>query len=114
MQRLRDDWLSGHNRFDRVGEAFFVASIDERMVGMCGLNVDPYADDPSVGRVRRLYVAADARHRGAGSALVAAVIAEARKAFRKVTVRSDEDLFFRTVGFEQVDWVETVTHQLVF
>ncbi len=84
VERLRDDWLSGRNRFDGPGEAFFVASVDGRMVGVCGLNVDPYVNDPSVGRVRRLYVAPDARRRGAGRALVAAVIGEARVSFRKV------------------------------
>ena len=114
MERLRDEWLSGRNRFDGPGEAFFVASIDQRMVGVCGLNVDPYANDPSVGRVRRLYVAPGARRKGAGRALVAAAIAQARVSFRKVTLRTDADLFFKAVGFERVEGVEAATHQLVF
>ena len=84
------------------------------MVGVCGLDVDPYANDPSVGRVRRLYVVADARRRGTGRGLVASVISEARRSFRKVTVRTDEDLFFRAVGFERVEGVEAVTHHIVF
>lgn len=111
---LRDEWLSGRNRFDGPGEAFFVAVLDGHTVGVCGLNVDPYANDSSVGRVRRLYVAPDVRRQGAGRALVAAVIAEARVSFQMLTLRTNEDLFFRAVGFERVEGVDTVTHQLVF
>ena len=114
VYRLRDDWLNGHNRFEEPGEAFFVATIDGRIVGVCGLNVDPYADDPAVGRVRRLYVVPDVRRKGAGAALVSAVVDAARGSFRKVTVRTDEDLFFRATGFERVEGIDATTHQIVF
>jgi hypothetical protein len=38
----------------RPGEALFVARVGERVVGVCGLNVDPYTAEPRVGRVRHL------------------------------------------------------------
>jgi putative acetyltransferase len=51
--------------------AFFVAEHDGRMVGTAGLT--------SHGSLERLYVLAKARGSGAGSALLAAVVAEARR-----------------------------------
>src|SRR5712692_9919279 len=38
--RLATEWDSGANRFDKPGEALFVARVDGRPVGVCGLNVD--------------------------------------------------------------------------
>ena len=43
----------------RIGAAMVLS--EGRLVGVCGLNVDPYLDDPSVGRVRHLYVLVAAR-----------------------------------------------------
>ena len=116
VERLRDEWLSGLNRFDGPGEAFFVAALGGQAVGVCGLNMDPYTNDPSVGRVRRLYVAPAARRRGIGRGLVAAALAEARKSFCKVTLRtekSDADLLFRAMRLERVEGVDAVTHQFM-
>src|SRR4029077_6614438 len=56
VRRLADEWTSGANRFDKPDEALFIASVDSVIVGVCGLNADPYASDESVGRVRHLYV----------------------------------------------------------
>lgn len=67
VRRLVEEWTSGANRFDQPGAALFVASIDGAVVGVCGLNVDPYAARAGVGRVRHLYVLAPYRRRGAGS-----------------------------------------------
>jgi hypothetical protein len=58
VRRLADDWVSVANRFDRPGEALFVARLPGQVVGVRGLNVDPYTAEPGVGRVRHLYVAA--------------------------------------------------------
>jgi putative acetyltransferase len=51
--------------------AFFVAEHDGRVVGTAGLT--------SHGSLERLYVLAEGRGRGVGSALLAAVVAEARR-----------------------------------
>src|SRR5262245_61827698 len=74
VRRLVDDWAAGANRFDRPGEALFGASMAGRLVGMCGLNVDPYAADPRIGRVRHLYVLTTCRRHGVGRQLVARVL----------------------------------------
>ena len=81
VRRLVDEWVSGRNRFDRPGEALFAARMDGRTIGVCGLNVDPYADVPRVGRVRHLYVLSAFRSSGIGRQLVDTIIAEARNPF---------------------------------
>src|SRR5687767_8416863 len=70
VSRLMAEWSDGSNRFDRPGERAYVAVCDGRVVAVCGLNVDPFADDPAVGRVRRLYVETAQRRKGAGSAVL--------------------------------------------
>ena len=64
VRRLVDEWANGANRFDRPGESLFAAWVGGRLVGVCGLNVDPYARDERIGRVRHLYVLSAFRRLG--------------------------------------------------
>jgi hypothetical protein len=66
VRRLAEEWADGTNRFDRPGEALLAAWMDGALIGVCGLNVDPYAGEPTIGRVRRLYVLRRLRGRGSG------------------------------------------------
>ena len=66
LRRAADEWESGANRFDRDGEALLAAEMGGRLVGVCGLSIDPYLDDPRIGRVRNVYVLAEYRGRGIG------------------------------------------------
>ncbi|MEZ4320404.1 MAG: GNAT family N-acetyltransferase [Myxococcota bacterium] len=111
VQRTLEDWdVEGPggsaNRFDGAGEAFFLALIGGRTVGMCGLNLDPFAGDPRVGRLRHLYV--HPSHRGArmGRRLVDACLEVARGPFDRVRLRTFEASaaeFYGRLGFELVD-----------
>jgi len=115
LERLRDEWRSGENRFDRPGEAFFVARRGDRLAGVCGLNRDPYANDPGLGRLRRLYVPANLRRRGAARALVARALSQARGQFTRVRIRTHDpeaERFYRALGFEPVLSCATATHEL--
>ncbi len=102
VQRTLDEWRSGSNRFDRHGEAFLTAHQAERIVGICGLNIDPFANDPSLGRIRHLYVAPRVRHRGIGRLLVAACLERAEGTFDTVRLRTfdrDAAAFCTAIGF---------------
>jgi GNAT superfamily N-acetyltransferase len=106
VRRLVDEWESGGNRFDRAGEGLFAAVADGRVVGVCGLNVDPYLAGGRVGRVRHLYVAAGFRRRGIGTALVRAVIMEARGTFDRLRLRTASEpavRFYESLGFRRTD-----------
>jgi GNAT superfamily N-acetyltransferase len=98
VRRLVSNW--SRNRFDRPGE---VALHTQGAVG--GLNVDPYLDDPSVARVRHLYVHPDHRGQGLATALVRFLQGHASGfGFDRVRVRTDEaGAFYERLGFTATD-----------
>ena len=113
VRRLVNEWESGDNRFDRPGEALFAAVADGRVVGVCGLNVDPYLPGGRVGRVRHLYVAAAFRRRGIGAGLVEAVIRTAHGTFDRLRLRTDSEpaaRFYESLGFRRTDDEPDGTH----
>jgi len=113
IERLCDEWVSGSNRFSAPGEALFLAIADGQVAGICGLNCDPYAHDPRIGRVRRLYVMRAHRRRGVGRALLEAVVAYARDHFRLLRVRTKEASgFYTTHGFRCIASEGDTTHVL--
>lgn len=113
LRRLIEEWHSGSNRFDKPGERLLVAKDDGNIVGIAGLNVDPYATARDTARLRRVYVANDHRRRGIGEALVGALLAEASPRFRVVRLSTDTDVaaaFYERLGFSAVA-DETATHE---
>jgi phosphoribosylglycinamide formyltransferase-1 len=113
VRRLVEEWVSGANRFDRSGEELFGARLDGRVVGVCGLNVDPYAAKEGVGRVRHLYVLSAFRRRGVGRALIAAVIEAARGRFGELRLRTgnaEAARLYEAIGFQRSSQVADCTH----
>jgi ribosomal protein S18 acetylase RimI-like enzyme len=113
--RLADEWGSGANRFDRPGEALFVARAGGSIIGVCGLNIDPYLADEAVGRVRRLYVLQAFRCQGLGQWLVRTVVAAATGRFERLRVRTDNPKagrLYERLGFQPVSGVADCTHTL--
>ena len=115
LRRLADEWTAGTNRFARSGEALLAARMAGRLIGICGLNVDPYACDARSGRVRHLYVAGAMRRRGVGRGLIGEIITLARPSFDRLRLRTDDAgaaAFYAALGFQQVADVEAATHVL--
>ena len=116
VERTRAEWATGVNRFDGAGECFFLAVSGDQTVGMCGLNLDPYLDEPAVGRLRHLYVHPQHRRAQIGRALVAACLSGAPASFDRVRLRTTNpaaDRLYRRLGFEAVE-DPSATHQLRF
>jgi GNAT superfamily N-acetyltransferase len=115
LRRVVNEWVSGANRFSRPGEALLVAAINRRWVGVCGLSIDPYLDDPRIGRVRNVYVLADYRRAGIGSRLVEEAIARARGWFDTLRLRGEDEgpaQLYESLGFRQCRGVPNCTHLL--
>jgi GNAT superfamily N-acetyltransferase len=113
VTRLVDEWMSGVNRFDGPGEALFGASIGGRLVGVCGLNVDPYAAQARTGRVRHLYVLSPFRGRGVGGCLVTAVIEAARGRFDSLRLRTANPVaarLYERLGFRVCEGLAHCSH----
>ncbi len=114
VSRLVEDWRRGENRFDRSGEALLIALGPADIVGVCGLNRDPFVAEGQVGRLRRLYVAPAWRRQGIASALVSELLIRAVSWFDVVHVRTynrSAVAFYRSLGFVEVKGDPTCTHR---
>jgi GNAT superfamily N-acetyltransferase len=117
MRLLQEDWDIGVNRFSEPGEALYDARIHDRLVGVCGMNRDPYVKDSTIGQLRRLYELPGQRRKGVGRTLVLRALEDARSAFRAVhlrTINEQSAAFFKAIGFTPVRGVEGCTHIKVF
>jgi len=101
IERLTQEWQSGAQRFDKPGEALFVAFVDGDLAGIGGLTREPSAPHAPLLRARRFYVRPRFRDVGVGRALASAIIAEAFAAGAHVTVHAGRDApgFWERLGF---------------
>ncbi|MEZ6054602.1 MAG: GNAT family N-acetyltransferase [Planctomycetaceae bacterium] len=115
LRRLIDDWSSGTNRFDQSGEALLVANHGRRIVGVCGLNIDPYAGSSTIGRVRHLYVLHAFRRQRIGTKLVETVISLAQGTFSSLhlyTATKEAGRFYTALGFSETNRFDRCSHIL--
>jgi GNAT superfamily N-acetyltransferase len=115
VRRLAEEWASRANRFDQPGEALFVARADGRVVGIGGLNLDPYATEPTVGRVRHLYVLTAYRRLGIGRRIVEEIIEAGRGRFERLrlsTSNPEPARLYERLGFHPRAGVAHCTHAM--
>jgi ribosomal protein S18 acetylase RimI-like enzyme len=114
MQRLRDEYASGANRFERPGEALLLARELQTVIAVIGLNLDPHGQ-PGVMRVRRFYVLPEYRSVGLGQKMLLEVIELARNANTQTLELSTDNppasRFYERNGFEVIQ-AEHATHRL--
>ncbi|MEM8484626.1 MAG: GNAT family N-acetyltransferase [Bacteroidota bacterium] len=112
--RLQNEFVSGANRFNKPGEALFVARSGGQLAGIVGLNVDPYASSGEVGRIRRLFVHPGFRRKGVASRLVDAIETAAGGQFHKLRLYTDAKgarVFYEKRGYSVVSGQQKVSHQ---
>ena len=116
LSRLETHWRSGENTFSAAGEKLLGVFIDGRLVGVCGLNRDPFSQHPRAGRIRHLYVSKNYRRSGAGSALLAALMANANAWFDVVNTHAPETAhgFYLQKGFLPVVREPRITHRFYY
>lgn len=113
LDRLQQEWRESTNRFNREGECVLIAVWEDRIVGVCGLNRDPYCSLKDIGRVRRLYVASGVRRRGVGRLLVDAIQQRCPGVFQQLRLRTNSSAastFYQTLGFRLVEDKPDCTH----
>jgi GNAT superfamily N-acetyltransferase len=105
LERLAAEWESGANRFAQSGECLTGAYRDGRLIGIGGLNRDPYAASEDIARLRHVYVLAAHRRQGVASAVTLDLIARAQGWFRQIHLRTDStaaDAFYRRLDFTPI------------
>jgi GNAT superfamily N-acetyltransferase len=116
VETLVEEWASGVNRFDAPGEALWGHLDQGLLVAVGGLNCDPFAGRPDMGRIRRVYVRPAWRNRGIGRALVTALVDQARTHFTCVRLRAENAVaarLYESMGFVSIESPDA-SHMLVF
>ncbi len=114
LDRLISEFEAGINRFDRPGEALFVIRGGDRsLIGVGGLNIDPYYPQSPPGRVRRLFIHPSHRRKGVGSVLMRSIEAYASHYFTLLqlfTSSATADAFYTSLGYDRVHDRFKVSH----
>ena len=109
VRRAIDEWKSGMNDFSKEGEILFGVFISNSCIGIGGLNVDPYIEEPGTGRIRHIYISQKCRRKGYATLLLRKIIRMAAKDFKILRLYTDipnasslyESLgFIRSSGFK--------------
>jgi GNAT superfamily N-acetyltransferase len=117
LDRMANDWHAGTNRFAKPGECVLGAWVGATLAGVIGRNIDPHSADPTVGRLRHLYVRPDFRGSGIGASLVKAALAGAEAHFRLIRVRMGPGneraaAMYLALGFSRLAGDPFATHML--
>jgi GNAT superfamily N-acetyltransferase len=116
LDTLIEDWASGANRFDLPGEQLCGCLEDGELIAVGGLNIDPFINDPQIGRIRRVYVRPAWRNKGIGRQLMNALIEAARPHFHIVRLRAespDAARLYERLGFLPIDNPDA-SHSMIF
>ncbi|MGO6744395.1 GNAT family N-acetyltransferase [Rhizobium ruizarguesonis] len=89
IEKLVNEWESNANRFDGPGEILAGASQNGQLVAVGGLNIDAYAEDITVARLRHLYILKNVRRRGVASSVARYLLDAARTSFDSVRLFTD-------------------------
>lgn len=86
-------------------EYFLAASWAGELVAVGGVTPDSYTNNPSIGRVRHVYVRRSHRRRGVASALIRALESRARGVFTTLRLRTDTTSaanFYEHMGYARI------------
>ncbi|HEY4286380.1 MAG TPA: GNAT family N-acetyltransferase [Puia sp.] len=114
VQRTIEEWESGLNTFSKPGEKLWALVMEEEVIGIAGLNRDPYTSDENSGRVRHLYIARAYRRNGYARLLMGKIIQEARGRFASLRLFTENPAaacLYEAMGFGKAEGFK-VTHTL--
>lgn len=112
VEKTIAEWLSGKNKFEKVGEKLWGLVINNEIIGMGGLNQDPYLNDETVGRVRHVYIMKEYRGRGLSRVLLNLIISLAKEHYTTLRLSTHNPIaasLYESLGFEKVDEIKA-TH----
>jgi len=116
IERLRNEWENGKNRFALPGEQLLGCMDQGMLVAIGGLNRDPFESGSCIGRIRRVYVRPAWRKRGVGRVLVESLVENARTSYTALHLRTDNPAaarLYERIGFSPTKALNS-THLLYF
>ncbi|PGB02353.1 GNAT family N-acetyltransferase [Bacillus toyonensis] len=100
--KLINEYENKINVFKKTGECLYGIFQGNTLIGIGGLNQDPFTGDNKIGRLRRFYIAKNYRGKGLGRLLLDRIISDAKKYFTIVVLNTDTeqgDKFYTSGGF---------------
>ena len=100
--RLISEYKNEINTFNKTGECLYGVFQGDMLIGVGGLNEDPYTKDNKIGRLRRFYISRDYRRLGLGNLLLNQLLCHAEKYFEVIVLYADTkqgDAFYTANGF---------------
>lgn len=89
--KLINEYENKINVFNKTGEYLYGIFQGEKLIGIGGLNEDPYTENNKIGRVRRFYIAKEYRRKGLGRLLLVRILSDAKKYFNIVVLNTDTE-----------------------
>lgn len=106
--RLINEYKNKINVFNKTGECLYGVFQGDMLIGVGGLNEDPYTKDNKIGRLRRFYISRDYRRIGLGNLLLNQLLCHAEKYFEVIVLHTDTkqgDVFYTANGFVKGDYI---------
>nr|WP_242213412.1 GNAT family N-acetyltransferase [Bacillus cereus group sp. BfR-BA-01383] len=116
LAKLVNEYETGINTFNKTGECLYGIFQEEMLIGIGGLNKDPYTEDNKIGRLRRFYISKDYRRIGLGKLLLNRLLSHAEKYFQIVVLHTDTkqgDMFYTANGFVKGEICKGSSHYKV-
>ncbi|HDR7277518.1 TPA: GNAT family N-acetyltransferase [Bacillus paranthracis] len=114
--KLKSEYKNKTNTFNKTGECLYGIFQEGKLIGIGGLNEDPYSENNKIGRLRRFYIAKDYRRIGLGNLLLKQLLSHAEKYFKVVVLHTDTkqgDAFYIANGFVKGELFKGSSHYKV-
>ncbi|MGE6541375.1 GNAT family N-acetyltransferase [Bacillus luti] len=116
LVKLISEYENKINTFNKTRECLYGIFQGEKLIGIGGLNEDPYTENNKIGRLRRFYISKDYRRIGIGNLLLNRLLSHAEKYFQIVVLHTDTkqgDAFYTANGFVRGNMYKGSSHYKV-
>ncbi|TCJ82057.1 UNVERIFIED_ORG: acetyltransferase (GNAT) family protein [Bacillus cereus] len=113
LVKLISEYENKINIFYKTGECLYGIFQGEKLIGIGGINEDPYTENKKIGRLRRFYISKDYRRIGLGNLLLNRVLFHAEKYFKVVVLHTDTkqgNAFYTANGFVKGEFYKGSSH----
>ncbi|MGZ7149094.1 GNAT family N-acetyltransferase [Bacillus sp. BC08] len=116
LEKLISEYENKINTFNKTGECLYGIFQGEKLIGIGGLNEDPYTENNKIGRLRRFYISKDYRRIRLGNLLLNRLLSHAEKYFKVVVLHTDTKqggAFYTANGFVKGEFYKGSSHYKV-